>query len=132
MLRNQSYQAYQNNAVTTASGAQLTLMLYNGCVKFIQQGMIAMEEKQFEVKNKAIQRAQDIIQELMLTLNQEIEISKQMMPLYEYIHYQLQQGNMKNDITSLEEALELVMEFRDTWKDAMKQETTTVQQGARV
>lgn len=132
MLRNQSYQAYQNNAVTTASGAQLTLMLYNGCVKFIQQGMKAMEGKQFEVKNKAIQRAQDIIQELMLTLNQEIEISKQMMPLYEYIHYQLQQGNMKNDITSLEEALELVMEFRDTWKDAMKQETTTVQQGARV
>ncbi|HLR72694.1 MAG TPA: flagellar export chaperone FliS [Pseudogracilibacillus sp.] len=132
MLRNQSYQAYQNNAVTTASGAQLTLMLYNGCVKFIQQGMKAMEEQQFEVKNKAIQRAQDIIQELMLTLNQEIEISKQMMPLYEYIHYQLQQGNMKNDITSLEEALELVMEFRDTWKDAMKQETTTVQQGARV
>jgi len=132
MLRNQSYQAYQNNAVTTASGAQLTLMLYNGCVKFIQQGMKAMEEKQFEVKNKAIQRAQDIIQELMLTLNQEIEISKQMMPLYEYIHYQLQQGNMKNDITLLEEALELVMEFRDTWKDAMKQETTTVQQGARV
>lgn len=132
MLRNQSYQAYQNNAVTTASGAQLTLMLYNGCVKFIQQGMKAMEEQQFEVKNKAIQRAQDIIQELMLTLNQEIEISKQMMPLYEYIHYQLQQGNMKNDITLLEEALELVMEFRDTWKDAMKQETTTVQQGARV
>ena len=132
MLRNQSYQAYQNNAVTTASGAQLTLMLYNGCVKFIQQGMKAMEEKQFEVKNKAIQRAQDIIQELMLTLDQEIEISKQMMPLYEYIHYQLQQGNMKNDITSLEQALELVMEFRDTWKDAMKQETTTVQQGARV
>src|SRR5699024_2197310 len=132
MLRNQSYQAYQNNAVTTASGAQLTLMLYNGCVKFIQQGMKAMEEKQFEVNNKAIQRAQDIIQELMLTLDQEIEISKQMMPLYEYIHYQLQQGNMKNDITSLEQALELVMEFRDTWKDAMKQETTTVQQGARV
>lgn len=132
MLRNQSYQAYQNNAVTTASGAQLTLMLYNGCVKFIQQGMKAMEEKQFEVKNKAIQRAQDIIQELMLTLNQEIEISKQMMPLYEYIHYQLQQGNMKNDITSLKEALDLVMEFRDTWKEAMKQETTTVHQGARV
>ena len=132
MLRNQSYQAYQNNAVTTASGAQLTLMLYNGCVKFIQQGMKAMKDKQFEVKNKAIQRAQDIIQELMLTLDQEIEISKQIMPLYEYIHYQLQQGNMKNDMASLEEALELVMEFRDTWKDAMKQEATTVQQGARV
>lgn len=132
MLRNQSYQAYQNNSVTTASGAQLTLMLYNGCVKFIQQGVKAMEENQFEVKNKAIQRAQDIIQELMLTLNQEVEISKQMLPLYEYIHYQLQQGNMKNDAALLEEALELVMEFRDTWKDVIKQEATAVKQGARV
>jgi len=121
MLGNQAYQAYQNNAVNTASGAQLTLMLYNGCVKFIQQGIKAIEEEQFEAKNTAIQKAQNIIRELMLTLDQEVDISKQMMPLYEYIHHQLQQGNMKNDPKMLEEALEFVIEFRDVWKNVMKQ-----------
>ncbi len=131
MLRKQSYQAYQNNAVTTASGAQLTLMLYNGCVKFIQQGMQAMEENKYELKNTSIQKAQDIVQELMLTLDQDVEISQQMMPLYEYIHYQLQQGNMKNDPALLEEALEYVKEFRDVWKEVMKLDAAQQAQGAR-
>jgi len=130
MLGNQAYQAYQNNAVNTASGAQLTLMLYNGCVKFIQQGIKAIEEEQFEAKNTAIQKAQNIIRELMLTLDQEVDISKQMMSLYEYIYHQLQQGNMKNDPKMLEEALDFVIEFRDVWKNVMKQ-GARAKQGAR-
>lgn len=125
MLNRQPYQAYQNNAVNTASGAQLTLMLYNGCVKFIQQGMKAMNEEHFEEKNTAIQKAQDIIQELMLTLDQTIDISNQMLPLYEYVHHQLQQGNMKNDPSLLEDALGFVIEFRDVWKEVMKQGVST-------
>src|SRR5690625_759103 len=97
-------QAYQANAVSTASGPQLTLMLYNGCVKFINQGLKALEEKDYEQKNINIQKAQDIIQELMLTLNKDIKISEQLLQLYDYIYYQLQQGNIKNDETLLKEA----------------------------
>lgn len=33
-----SIQAYQNNSVSTASPGELTLMLYNGCIKFIKAG----------------------------------------------------------------------------------------------
>src|SRR5690625_6981645 len=68
------YQAYQNNAVNTASGEELTLMLYNGCIKFIKQAMKAMEEQNFEAKNTNIQKAQNIIQELMLTLDSNVAI----------------------------------------------------------
>lgn len=113
------YEAYQNNAVTTASSGQLTLMLYNGCIKFIKQAMIATKEKNYESKNEHIQKAQNIVQELMLTLDQEIEISKQIMPLYEYANYQLIQGNIKNDVAALEEALHVMTEFRDTWKEVI-------------
>ncbi len=130
MLSKQPYQIYQNNAVNTASGTQLTFMLYNGCVKFIQQGIKAMNEEQYEAKNTAIQKAQNIIQELMLTLDQEVEVSKQLLPLYDFIHHQLQQGNMKNEPALLEEALEFVIEFRDVWKDMMKQEVSQIKQGA--
>lgn len=113
-------QAYQDNAVSTASGPQLTLMLYNGCIRFINQGIKALEKQNFEQKNVNIQKAQDIIQELMLTLDHEMEISKQLLPLYDYIHYQLQQGNIKNDEEPLQEALQYVTEFRDTWREAIK------------
>lgn len=112
-------QAYQDNSVSTASGPQLTLMLYNGCIRFINQGIKAIEENDYEQKNVNIQKAQNIIQELMLTLNREVEISNQLLPLYDYIHYQLQQGNIKNDKETLLEALEFVTDFRDTWKDAI-------------
>lgn len=125
-------QAYQNNAVNTASGPQLTMMLYNGCIKFINQGIKAIAEKDFEAKNTNLQKAQDIIQELMITLDQNVEISKQLLPLYEYIHYQLQQGNINNDVDPLKEALEFVTEFRDTWKEIMKKEAKSYVQGAKV
>lgn len=114
------YQAYQDNSVTTASGPQLTLMLYNGCIKFINQAKQALENENIEAKNEFIQKAQNIVQELMITLDPEIEISNQMMPLYEYIHYQLQQANIKNESSYLDEAYTYVVDFRDTWKEVIK------------
>src|SRR5699024_4666830 len=106
--------------------------LYNGCIKFINNGMKAVQEKDFESKNTNIQTAQDIIQELMLTLDQTVDISKQLLPLCEYISFQLQQGHIKNDVTFLEEALQYVTEFRDTWKEVMKKASPTYVQGAKV
>lgn len=125
-------QTYQNNAVTTASGPQLTMMLYNGCIKFINQAIKAINNEDFETKNINIQKAQDIVQELMLTLNQEVEISKQLLPLYEFVYFQLQQGNIKNDLSHLNEALEFITDFRNTWKNVMKQEPSSYVQGAQV
>lgn len=125
-------QSYQNNAVNTASGPQLTLMLYNGCIKFINQGIKALENKDFEEKNKNLQKAQDIIRELMITLDPKIGISNQLMTLYDYIHFRLQEGNIKNDVEQIKEGLELVIEFRDTWKEAMKLEAGKYVQGAQI
>lgn len=133
MAVNKQYQAYQNNAVNTASGGQLTLMLYNGCIKFINQAMKDMNEKNHEGKNKHIQKAQDIIQELMLTLDPKVEITNQMLPLYEFTYHQLQEANIKNDIKHLEEALEFVTTFRDTWKEVIvKAASHQYAQGAQV
>ncbi|MBR3117982.1 flagellar export chaperone FliS [Oceanobacillus profundus] len=119
MGANKAYQAYQNNAVNTASGGELTLMLYNGCMKFIKQAMKDVNDNNYEAKNKNIQKAQNIIQELMITLDPKMEISKQIMPLYEFMQFQLKEANIKNDVKKLEEVLEFVTEFRDTWKQVI-------------
>lgn len=114
------YQSYQQNSVNTASPGELTLMLYNGCLKFIHQAKKAIEEKNIEMKNTNIQKAQSIIQELMVTLNMDMEVSKNMMSLYDFMNRRLMEANIKNDASILAEVEGLVTEFRDTWKEVIQ------------
>lgn len=120
MATQNPYQTYQQNSVNTASPGELTLMLYNGCLKFLKQSKLAIQEKQIEVKNTNLIKAQNIVRELMFTLNMEYEVSKNMYTLYEYMLNQLIQANIKNDIKMIEEVEGLVTEFRDTWKEVIK------------
>lgn len=120
-MSTQAYQAYQNNSVETASPGELTLMLYNGCLKFIKLAKRGMEESNYELKNTNIQKAQKIIQELMVTMNPDYSITEEIMPLYDYINRKLMEANLQNDPALLDEASELVTEFRDTWKEVVKQ-----------
>ena len=96
------------------------MMRYNGCLKFIRLAKKGIENENIEQKNVNIQKAQNIINELMVTLNPEVEISNQMRPLYDYMNRQLIQANIKNDVEILSEVEGLVSEFRDTWKEVLK------------
>lgn len=114
------YQSYQQNSVNTASPGELTLMLYNGCLKFLNLAQKAIQEKNIEAKNTNLLKAQKIIQELMVTLNMDYEVSKNMMSLYDYINRRLIEVNVKNDLAILKEVEGHVTEFRDTWKEAIQ------------
>lgn len=120
MAVNNPYNSYQQNSVNTASPGELTLMLYNGCLKFINVAKHAVEKKEIETKNTNILKAQKIVQELMITLNMDLEISKDMMSLYDYMNRRLIEANIKNDIAILEEVENLITEFRDTWKHVIQ------------
>ena len=115
------YQAYQQNSVMTASPQELTLMLYNGCLKFIKLAKKAMADNKYEDKNTNMIKAQAIIQELRYTLDPDIELSASMAQLYDYMYNRLVESNMKNDSVVLEEVEGYVVELRDTWKQAMSQ-----------
>lgn len=125
-----AFNAYKQNSVTTASPGELTLMLYNGCLKFLTMAKRAIAEKDVQAKNLNLQKSQAIIAELMSTLNMDIEISKQMLPLYEYMNRRLVEANIQNDPAIIEEVEGLVTEFRDTWKEVIK--ITRQQQYANV
>lgn len=120
MAVNNPYNSYQQNSVTTASPGELTLMLYNGCLKFINLAKNGIENKDFESKNTNILKAQKIIKELMVTLNMDLEVSQNMMSLYEYINHRLIEANIKNDVAILREVELFVIEFRDTWKQVIQ------------
>jgi flagellar secretion chaperone FliS len=120
MAMQNPYQSYKQNSVNTASPGELTLMLYNGCLKFIYQAKKAINEKNIQDKNNSILRAQDIVRELMVTLNPDIEVGKQMMTMYDYMLRRLVEVNIKNDLEILSEVEGLVTEFRDTWKQVIQ------------
>ncbi|CQR46407.1 Flagellar protein FliS [Paraliobacillus sp. PM-2] len=133
MTYQQYQQAYKNNSVNTASPGELTLMLYNGCLKFIKYAKKGIEENNYEFKNTNIQKAQNIIRELMVTLDPKADITDQLMPLYDYIIRILMEANIENRVDLLDEAYDLVQEFRDTWKEVLKQtRKQSYGQGAQV
>lgn len=119
-VQNSALNAYKQNSVTTASPGELTLMLYNGCLKFLTKAKKAIDEQNIQEKNTNLQKAQAIIQELMSTLNMDYDISKQMLPLYEYMNRRLMEANVKNDTVIIDEVIGLTTEFRDTWKQVIQ------------
>ena len=120
MAINNPYQSYQQNSVNTASPGELTLMLYNGCLKFITMGKKAIVNKNIQEKNKNLIKAQKIIQELMVTLNMELSVSKDLMSMYDYLNRRLIDANLKSDVAILEEVEGFVRDFRDTWKETVQ------------
>lgn len=111
---------YQRNAVMTASPAELTLMLYEGAIKFCNIALIGIENKDYEKVNTNIRKAEAIIAELRATLDHKYPVWEDFDRVYAYIYECLVDGNMKKDPVMVEEALKHTREMRDTWKEVMK------------
>ncbi len=80
-----AYNQYRENSVYTASPEELTLMLYNGLIKFIMKAQNAISKKDIEGANENILRAQDIVSELMSTLDKKYEIANNLEMLYDFM-----------------------------------------------
>jgi len=120
MAVNKAYDQYRENSVFTSSPEELTLMLYNGLIKFIMKGRQAVEEKDIEEANRCIIRAQEIITEFRNTLDQKFDISKSLDLIYDYMYRRLLEANIKKDGAILDEVLGFAKQLRDTWSEAMK------------
>lgn len=118
-LRNAA-QMYQQNSVNTASPAKLTLMLYDGAVKFCNIAIEAIEGKDYEKANTNIMKAEKIIVELRVTLDMKYPVAKEFDAVYDYIYRRLVEANMQKDAAILEEALKHIKTMRDTWKEVMR------------
>ena len=114
------YQQYQNNAIMTASPGELTLMLYNGAIKFCNLTLDAMEQKDIQRANQSNLRVQDIITELQATLDTKYEVGKEMDRLYAFIRQLLIEGNIQKNSQKIVDARELIREYRDTWQQVIK------------
>ena len=114
------YAAYQNNKVMTASPGELTLMLYEGMIKFTNIAIIGVEEHDIEKAHNNIIKTENIISELQSTLNYKYPVAKDFNNIYVYLKERLVQADFKKDKAILEECLEHERTLRDTWKEVMR------------
>lgn len=111
---------YKQNNINTASPAELTMMLYDGAVKFCSMAIAALDKGNLEECNKNITKTKKIIVEFRMTLDFSYEVSNDFDRVYDYIHWVLTQANVKKDRNLLEEALKQIRGMRDTWREVMK------------
>ena len=114
-------QTYQGVKINTASPAELTLMLYEGAIKFCNKAIYAIEDKNIAKANENLIKAQKIIMEFRGTLNFKYPVAKDFELVYDYIYRRLVEANIKKDKEIVEDALKYIREMRDTWKEVMKQ-----------
>ncbi len=112
---------YKQSSISTATPEELTLMLYDGAIKFMNIGKYNIEKKELEKAHNSLVRAQDIIAELNYSLDMKYSISEELRELYDFVMAKLIDGNINKDIEAIEQALSITLEMRDTWKEVIKQ-----------
>ena len=121
------YAQYNNSKVLTASPAELTLMLYDGAIKFTNIAIMAIEKKDVEKAHNNIVKVEKIINEFRTTLDSKYEVSKDFDRVYVYMLQRLLEGNIKKDPEILEEVNTHLRSMRDTWKQVMEANKTKKQ-----
>ncbi len=111
---------YKGNRINTASPAELTLMLYDGAIKFCNMAIDGLEAGDVAKANTNLIKAQKIIVEFRMTLDFKYEVANQFDVVYDYIYRRLVEANIKKDKEIALEALGHIRTMRDTWKEVMK------------
>lgn len=128
-----SQSEYLRQKVATASKGELTLMLFEGCCKFLKRAEAAFELRetskdpreriaQIEIINTNIIKAENIIMELMTSLNFDYDISHKLYPVYNYLYRELLRINFEKDGKALPAVTEVMEWYYDIWKEVVKKD----------
>ena len=112
---------YQATQISTATKEQLLLITYDIGIRSCQVAEGALEEKDYELSNKELVRAQNVIRELMVTLNVERggDMAENLMKLYDFMHRYLVQANIDKDVAKVSIVTNMLRELRQTWEEAL-------------
>ena len=110
--------AYKNNQVMGAPQKKLIIMLYDGAIRNLKLAKIAMNEKNIEKANNTLIKAQNIILELMSTLNFEAggEIAKNLHALYQYMYEKTIAANIEKNPDHADEVIKFLEELKEVWE----------------
>ena len=111
---------FRSNKIMTASPAQLTLMLYDGAIKFCNLAIMGIEQKDMNKAHTNIRKVENIVQEFRSSLNFKYPVAQDFENVYKYIYDRLVEANIHKDKEILEEILGHLRTMRNTWEEVMK------------
>jgi flagellar secretion chaperone FliS len=118
---NNPYSAYKQTSIATASPDKLLLMLYDGAIRFLIQARVAMEQRNYEAANKWLQKLQDIILELNISLDmKQGEVALNLRKLYEFYEKEVLMANVEKNIERLQPVEDFLRSFRETWTEVAR------------
>lgn len=109
---------YLRDAVMTATPEQLQLMLYDGCIRFTQQGRDAIQQKDYETSYEKLTRAQNIVLEMQNGLNYDVnrELCERVASIYGFLYRKLVDACVHRDVGAIDDALKILRMERETWQ----------------
>ncbi len=121
--------AYKSTQIETASQGQILLMLYDGAIQRMKQARDALEEEDYQESHSKLVKVQDIVTELMATLDMEVggEIARNLHDIYDYVLHNLVQANVQKDPELVDEVLPVMEDLHEAWKKVINQKGMTVE-----
>lgn len=119
-INNNPYAQYQNSRILTASPAELTLMLYDGAIKFGNIAIMGMKQKDIEKAHINLKKVQRIVAEFRATLDMKYPVAQDFDRIYVYLERRMAEANMTKDPEIMEEVVTHLRSMRDTWKEVMR------------
>jgi len=109
--------AYKQQSVLTATRGQLVVMLYDGCLRFLNQAAYAMREGEWAEADRRLARAEAIVDELLTTLDLERGgvIASRLQGIYVFCNRHLLEARAERDPAMIDKVAELLGELRDAW-----------------
>lgn len=124
------YQQYRSTQVQTATPERLVVMLYDGALANAEQGIKALEVKDWEKAHHLIGKAQEMVVELMAALNLDTgEIARNLYKIYEYVRGRLVEANVRKEPAPLREVITLLGELKEAWAEISRRRSRVYQQG---
>ena len=113
-----AHQAYTESSVLTAPPEKLVVMLYDGAIRFLTIGAVALRNGDHVQARERIRRAEAIIDELNYSLDMSHgAIPKQLRSIYLFCKRHLVQSSIQKDPAGVEAVIGLL---RRLWNDAYR------------
>jgi len=130
------YQTYQRIQTETATPGQLIALLYDAMLRSLARAEGGLEERNLQQTHEALLRSQDIVLELIASLDTDAQgdvgaMARQLAPLYEYMYHRLLDASIHKDVDAVREVRRLIVPVRDAWSHALGQFARDAATGAR-
>ena len=121
-------QTYRRARVMTADPGKLVVLCYEGAIDNLKIGKQRITEKDFEARGKALDKAQDIISELLCSLNSEKggSIARGLDSLYNYMLRRIIHADLKNDLRAIDEVIGMLTELKAAWDEIFCQQDSGI------